>query len=766
MSYLRNYIDRAKSMPAHEVIRRILRLSVRKIRYWVNRKHDLRNGSFTGHDKIPHGKLYRYFPCFVPGRLDPTVSEQILSITNLYLSHRFDLLGSGWVQVKHGMKCRGLEGYRYEMSEEIVADTEGGWLKGRINTSNLRESQQIWRLVCKNHTLQDICYIPIDWHIDFKSGYRWREYTWYKDIRFGDKLGADVKVPWELARMQHLPMIAWAYALSSQDKKGFQPASIYVREFRNEILDFIATNPPRYGVNWCCTMDVGIRVSNWLVAYDMFRAFGAEFDHEFEVVLTNSVYQHGKHCLENLEYSQEFRSNHYLSDITGLLFAAAYLPETQETTCWFAFSVQELVSEMGFEFNADGSNFEASTSYHRLSAEIMLYSAILCLLLPIERLRAIKNYDHQRFRSLPPLRPYEKQEYNFDSATIFPDSFWERLEKAVEFTRDIIKPNGEIPQFGDNDSGRFLKIWPAYRMMQTREAILTYQNLTGYDELALNTIYPDETCLHHGHLVGVAGVLFNRADFISVAKPTPETEIIKAAFSGRKINSFRTYRVNTQSFAEGKCVGGSNKNIEIWLRELRKEMGDPILNEFTAQIDGAPLIKDLRIYAYSDFGLYLYRSPRCYLAIRCGSIGQKGNGGHAHNDQLGIELTLDGKDLIRDPGTYVYTCLPDRRNQFRSTLAHFVPQWHGQEQNSFPTGQEGLFSLKGKKPGECLHFSANGFVGRHDGFERPVYRVICIGKVNISIWDFGSAQHCEQVDYFSNGYGRWATACQQFRPVV
>jgi len=657
------------------------------------------------------------------------------------------------------MKCRGLEGYRYEMSEEIVADTEGRWLKGRINTSNLRESQQIWSLVYKNRTSPGASYIPIDWHIDFKSGYRWSEYTWYKDIRFGDKLGADVKVPWELARMQHLPMLALAYALSNHSEDGFHPASAYVKEFRNQVIDFIATNPPRYGVNWYCAMDVGIRVVNWLVAHDLFLSFGAEFDHEFEVVLTNSVYQHGKHCLENLEYSQEVRNNHYLSDIAGLLFTAAYLPETPETTRWFAFAVQELVSEMNYEFNPDGSNFEASTSYHRLSAEIMLYAAILCLMLPHERLQKMKNYDHQRFGFLPHLRPYKKQEYDFDSAAIFPDWFWERLEKAVELTRDITKPDGEIPQFGDNDNGRFLKIWPEYRMMQTRDAILSYQNLTGYDELALNTIYPDETCLHHGHLMGVAGVLFNRADFISVVKHTPEAEMITAALGGRKIDSYCKLGVDAQSFAGGICVEGGGKSLEIWLAKLRNNMGDPVLTEFKTRNDAMSLTDNLRTYAYPDFGLYLYRSPLFYLAIRCGSIGQNGNGGHAHNDQLGIELTLDGKDLIRDPGTYVYTCLPDRRNQFRSTLAHFVPQWHGQEQNSFSTEQEGLFCLKGKKPGECLYFDSDGFVGRHNGFVHSVYRVICIGINSILIWDFGTSRHCEQVDYFSNGYGKMTTVC-------
>src|SRR5215469_1917719 len=37
-------------------------------------------------------------------------AQEIFALTRNYLGHRFDLLGSGWVQVKHGMRCAGLEG--------------------------------------------------------------------------------------------------------------------------------------------------------------------------------------------------------------------------------------------------------------------------------------------------------------------------------------------------------------------------------------------------------------------------------------------------------------------------------------------------------------------------------------------------------------------------------------------------------------------------------------------------------------------------------
>ena len=127
---------------------------------------------------------------------------------------------------------------------------------------------------------------------------------------------------------------------------------------------------PNYGVNWACTMDVGVRIANWLMAHDLFVASGARFDDEFELVFLQSVYQHGQHIINNLEWHAELRNNHYLGDIVGLLFVAAYLPCSSETDAWLAFAVQELVVEVKEQFYEDGENFEASTSYHRLSTGI------------------------------------------------------------------------------------------------------------------------------------------------------------------------------------------------------------------------------------------------------------------------------------------------------------------------------------------------------------------------------------------------------------
>jgi hypothetical protein len=63
-----------------------------------------------------------------------------------------------------------------------------------------------------------------------------------------------------------------------------------------------------------------------------------------------------------------------------------------------------------------------------------------------------------------------------------------------------------------------------------------------------------------------------------------------------------------------------------------------------------PKPRPTRFRAFADFGLFVHARESLWAAIRCGSVGQRGNGGHAHNDQLAIELCLAGVAFI-DSGT-------------------------------------------------------------------------------------------------------------------
>ena len=677
-----------------------------------------------------------------------TVSAIPQVVIDHYLEHRFDLLGSGWVKVFYGMNCRGLQQYRFPPASSVHPDRQGHWLKGRINHSNLSVAQKIWQQV-------DPGYTPIDWQIDFKSGYRWSEKAWSKKIKFGHKSGVDVKVPWELARMQHLPQLALTCFSSALDDAT---KSHLKNEFQNQILDFIATNPPGYGVNWICPMDIAIRASNWILAWNLFQVAQLKCSAQFEAFFAQSLYEHGRYIIENLEWMPD-RANHYLADITGLVFIAASLPATKETDCWLAFAIQELIVEVERQFDEDGGNFEGSTSYHRLSAEMVYYATALVLGLPEERLERLKSYDHQLLkirRGKPGLKPAPLLFYPFEAAlkyNPFPQVYLQRMERMAEFIKDITKPDGSILQIGDNDSGRFFKLEPVYQVMTVKDAHERYANLENYCELPPESDYYMEDHLNCRHIVVGAYALFARNDFANwlggqqAVRHKADAIMLSALVAHNQIPPNPISNAATQF--------GTIANVELFNDRLSQLQhlpeGQVRKSEFT--IKEGNLSEGLKLFAYPDFGLFIFRSPRLYLAVRCWTGNQPVHSAHRHQDQLSVELSIDGRNLIYDPGTYLYTSLPEARNKYRESASHFSP-FSQVDKSDIQTSH--VFSPLHVEKAQVVYFGLEGFAATTT-VKAEYELLVSLGNKSVMIYHgghkFQKGECKNSAPAFSPGYG-------------
>jgi len=420
----------------------------------------------------------------------------------------------------------------------------------------------------EQHGGRAVCgYLP--WHFDFKVGYRWNPKKYYKEIRpaYGK---ADIKVPWELSRFHHAALLGQAYWLTGDRK--------YALEFVRQVDDWIDRNPPKFGVNWACTMDVAIRAANWVLGFYFFKD-SKVFTDEFLIKFLKSLLIHGRHIMFNLE-NKGITTNHYLSDLVGLIYLGVAFPEFKEARKWREFGIKELVNEMNKQVYDDGMDFEASTCYHRLALELFFYPAVLCQLNGIE----------------------------------LPQTFLDKLKKMFDFVLYVLKPNGRMPQIGDNDNSRL-------HVLGKREILdMTY-------------------------LLTYAALYFNDP----------------------------TYKIEDFGFAtEALWLFGSDA-YEQW----RKLPGRSV--------------EELESRAFPNGGIYVMRHKKDYMVISCGSNGQGGRGGHAHNDKLSFELCVDGEDIIVDPGTYVYTANPEWRNKFRCTVYHNTVMVGNEEQNLLKETE--LFSL-------------------------------------------------------------------------
>lgn len=705
---LRHYVQSARALPPRAVLRRAIEIFRREGAARVRRHADRIVPTLAA--RPSGGPLLRHFAA-PPLELLEVRADEIRARSALCLAHRFDLLGSGWVEVRHGMACRGLEGRRYAHSIPAGADPVR-----LLNPANRGAARRIRRLIPPG-------YRPIDWQIDFKSGYRWQERTWYREIAYGQAPGADVKVPWELSRMQHASVLAWAFALSRAGASGFLPAQAYADEFRSQALDFIAANPPRYGVAWACTMDCAIRAANWLAARDLLLAAGAVFDPAFEEVFSASIEAHAWHIVQNLEWGVELRGNHYLADICGLAFAAAYLPCSPQVDAWLAFAVRELVTEAGLQFHPDGSSFEASTGYHRLAGEMLLWTTALLLGLPEEKQAALASYDRRLQPHPPGLAPAPVPQYPLPGSgrhSPFPSWYWQRLERIADFARLLAAPGSGVPPVGDFDSGRFLKLWPACRAEPAKAVRTLWENLGDGVEPTGETVYWSEDLLDHRHLVAAAAGLFARPDFV------------RDAGQGH-LETFLVRRLANAVLPAGEDATGARASAPVG-QTLVVPPGAATLE---IPLPGADLRAGLILRAWPGFGLYLFRSERLYLLVRCGPVGQRGNGGHAHHDQLSLVLAADGRTIVADPGSYLYTPLPQRRNEYRSVRAHCAPRTvDGREPGRLDLG---LFHLPDLTRAECLHFGPDGFFGTHQGYGAPVWRRVEIlaDRLRVADWAEG-----------------------------
>ncbi|MDF2882795.1 MAG: hypothetical protein K0R54_3352 [Clostridiaceae bacterium] len=439
----------------------------------------------------------------------------------------------------------------------------------------------------------------LPWNEDFKTWFKWNN-KFYKDIKIVDLYNnADVKVPWELSRFQHLFTLGKAYWITNDEN--------YALEFKEEVQHWIEKNPVELSVNWACTMDAAIRAVNLICGYFFFIE-SSSIDNNFRIKFNNLLYTHGRFIYKNLENEEENRNNHYLSDLAGLIWLGIFFEnfniknseKYNNPKHWLKFGLSEFENEMKKQVNEDGTDYEGSTAYHRLVTEIFLITTVLC------------NKNN----------------------IIFSKEYITKLEKMCEFIMNIDKPNGLSPIIGDADDGRLL-ILSNYGQWDRRDFT---------------------------HVLAIAGEYFGRDDF--------------------------------------RILGKHHGEDALWVMGSYKE----ICKE-----------PELTSKAYHRGGYYILRNSRFYCIVRCGELSLRGEGGHSHNDQLSIEINVDGENFIIDPGVYVYTADYKMRNLFRSTKMHNTLFIDNCEQNDF--NEYNLFYMREQTFAQCKLFNGTNFSGQHYGYK-------------------------------------------------
>ena len=137
-----------------------------------------------------------------------------------------------------------------------------------------------------------------------------------------------------------------------------------------------------------------------------------------------------------------------------------------------------------------------------------------------------------------------------------------------------------------------------------------------------------------------------------------------------------------------------------------------------------PTPTDFPLGGYFSFSSDSPNQPKTRMVMKAGPLGFGSIAAHGHADALSIYLTVDGKEILIDPGTYAYHTEKKWRNYFRGTSAHNTVRIDGLDQSLI--GGNFLWTRHANTRCESISRTPNidEVIAQHDGYSRlqdPLY---------------------------------------------
>jgi len=255
----------------------------------------------------------------------------------------------------------------------------------------------------------------IDWHKDYKTGFRWPP-EYFRNIDYNNpESPSDVKFPWELSRMQWLIPAAQAHQLTGDER--------YAQAARAILDGWIAANPYACSVNWACAMEAAMRILTWTYLFGAFGRSNAWAEEGFRGRFLCSLYLHGEFVWRHLECS-DVNGNHCTADAAALVVAGLFLGRGSGPRRWQREGWRLLCRELPRQVTPDGVDFEASLPYHRLVTELFFLPALYRRRLGLD----------------------------------VPAEYRQRLILMARFAAACCRPGAGVPLWGDGDDARALPL--------------------------------------------------------------------------------------------------------------------------------------------------------------------------------------------------------------------------------------------------------------------------------------------------------------------
>lgn len=241
-------------------------------------------------------------------------------------------------------------------------------------------------------------------------------------MALGDRaLVGDIKYLWEPSRHNALVLLAQAWR-ATRDVR-------YLDTLAQWLDGWIAQNPHPLGPHWASSLEGGIRLINWSLAWQLLDAAqsGGELDRRHPGLRERwlaAVYWH-LHFVRGHLSAHSSANNHLVGELAGLYIGLATWPRWRRCAAWRD-DVRRRLQHEALKQNApDGVNREQASAYQGFVLEFLLLAG-----------RCAQA-----------------------GGEPFADEVGERLHAMARFIAVLMDAGGHLPQIGDADDGLACGLW-------------------------------------------------------------------------------------------------------------------------------------------------------------------------------------------------------------------------------------------------------------------------------------------------------------------
>jgi hypothetical protein len=225
----------------------------------------------------------------------------------------------------------------------------------------------------------------------------------------------DIKHVWELNRHLHLVRLAQAWAVTND--------VAWLHALQTQLRSWLDQCPPLVGPNWTSSLELGIRLINWglvwqLVGGEGSGLFAGEEGQRLRADWLDAIHAHCSAIARHLSRHSS-ANNHLIGELAGLYVGASIWPCWKASGAWLEQARRELEHEAQAQFSRDGVNREQAFAYHVFSSEFLFVAGLVG-----------QACDH----------PFSR-------------GYWTALLRALRFLRSVRDVAGNVPMVGDADDG-------------------------------------------------------------------------------------------------------------------------------------------------------------------------------------------------------------------------------------------------------------------------------------------------------------------------